>query len=223
MSSHFVHLLYTPGKQGTSDILGKMSFWYHCKKHTFSFNLIPKWSLYSSYFLRYDNLCLRPQSVSLEVWFWDIGLLKVSYSYSYGFDRLQKMQNSLFENVWRSGRNYMEVIENILRYVKNNPKISKSTDTMPTSNVHISSLCDLFLFYWSATHFCLVTLRSYRCWSVLLNNIYLYNTGKKDYDRPFLSFTDSMHSAYYKQYDAELQFNRKHNQFFRSQAINNNI
>ena len=47
MSSHFVHLLYTPGKQATSDILGKMSFfditvrstlsalmWYQNQVHT---------------------------------------------------------------------------------------------------------------------------------------------------------------------------------------------
>ena len=42
-----------PQKQGTSDILGKMSFTCHCKEYTFSFNLIPKSSSYS-YFLRYD-------------------------------------------------------------------------------------------------------------------------------------------------------------------------
>ena len=36
-----VTLLYmwcTPQKQGTSDILGKMRFWCHCKGHTFSFD-----------------------------------------------------------------------------------------------------------------------------------------------------------------------------------------
>ena len=68
-----------------------MSFWYHCKEHIFSFNLIPKSSSYS-YFLRYDYLCIKPRAVSLEVWFWEISL-KVSYSHSFGFDRLQKMLN----------------------------------------------------------------------------------------------------------------------------------
>ena len=132
---------------------------------------------------------------------------KVSYSYSFGFDGLQKMQNfcwkmfeSQSENTWRWSD--IEHIESMLKKI-----ILKSTDAMPTSIVHISNLCDLF--YWSASHFCLVTLW---CWSVLLHNIYLYNAGKKDYDRPFLSFTDSIHSAYYKQYNAELQFNGKHNQ-----------
>ena len=39
---------------------------------------------------------------------------EVSYFFTFGFDRLQKVQNSLWENVWNSVRNYMEVIENIL-------------------------------------------------------------------------------------------------------------
>ena len=38
----------------------KISFWYHSMKHTFRFNLIPKSSAYTSYFLRYDHLRLRP-------------------------------------------------------------------------------------------------------------------------------------------------------------------
>ena len=33
--------------------------------------------------------------------------VNVSYSYSFGSDRLQKMQNILWENVWKSIRNYM--------------------------------------------------------------------------------------------------------------------
>ena len=37
----WVKMWCTPTKQGTSDILGKISFWYHCKGHTVSFNLIP--------------------------------------------------------------------------------------------------------------------------------------------------------------------------------------
>ena len=35
-------------KTGIKYILGKMSFWYHCKKDKFSFNLISKSNLYSS-------------------------------------------------------------------------------------------------------------------------------------------------------------------------------
>ena len=52
-------------KQRTRDILGKMSFWFHCREHTFSFNLIPKLSSYSSYFFRYDHLCTRHFSGSV--------------------------------------------------------------------------------------------------------------------------------------------------------------
>ena len=52
-------------KQGTNDILGKMSFWYHCQEHTFSFNLIPKSGSYS-YFLKYDHLCMSPKAISLK-------------------------------------------------------------------------------------------------------------------------------------------------------------
>ena len=66
--------------------------------------------------------------------------LKVSYSYSFGFDRLQKIQIFFFffflwENVWKSVRNYMEVIEDILRYVKKNLKIDKMSN--------LSLLCQL--------------------------------------------------------------------------------
>ena len=39
----------TPTKQGTSDILCKIIFWYHCMEHTFSFILIPKLSSYSCF------------------------------------------------------------------------------------------------------------------------------------------------------------------------------
>ena len=65
----------TPTKQETSDTSGKMSFWYDCKEHTFSFNLVPKSSFYF-YFLRYDHFCMKPWPVSLEVCFSEIALLK---------------------------------------------------------------------------------------------------------------------------------------------------
>ena len=62
----------TPTKQETSDILGKMSFWYHCKEHTFCFDLEPKSSSYSHFFRwkeyeldLFDHLCKRPWVVSL--------------------------------------------------------------------------------------------------------------------------------------------------------------
>ena len=40
----------TPTKQETSDFLDKINFWYYCKEHTFSFNLIPELSPNSCYF-----------------------------------------------------------------------------------------------------------------------------------------------------------------------------
>ena len=51
------------------------------------------------------------------------------------------MKNFLWENAWKSVKNYMEVMEHILRYVKNkNPKIEKWViyTPMPTSIAHIS-------------------------------------------------------------------------------------
>ena len=68
----------TPTKQETSDILGKISFWYHCKEHVFGFHLIQKSSSYS-YFLRYDHLCIRLWCFFFfffEVWFWENRPLK---------------------------------------------------------------------------------------------------------------------------------------------------
>ena len=58
MVSHITNVRHGT-KQGTSDILGKMSFCY-CKKHTFNFNLIPRSKSYSSYFFRCDHLYGRP-------------------------------------------------------------------------------------------------------------------------------------------------------------------
>ena len=46
------------GIWGLGSLLYIYGFWYHCKEHTFSFNLIPKSSSYS-YFLRYDLLYVR--------------------------------------------------------------------------------------------------------------------------------------------------------------------
>ena len=51
----------TPSKQGTSDILGKMNFWYNCKEHT------NKSSSNSSYFLKYNHFCISVLSGSV-IW-----------------------------------------------------------------------------------------------------------------------------------------------------------
>ena len=83
-----------------------MSFWYHCKEHTFSFNVIPKSSSYSSYFLRYARLCKRHLKRFLWKCDFEKWTFKVSYSYSFGFNRLQKMWHFWLENVWKSVRNY---------------------------------------------------------------------------------------------------------------------
>ena len=42
-------------KTGNKCHFGYNVFWYHCKEHTFSFNLISKSSSYASYILRYDS------------------------------------------------------------------------------------------------------------------------------------------------------------------------
>ena len=90
------------------------SFFGICKEHTFSFNLIPKSSSYS-YFMRYDHLCIRP----FKQFLWKCAIEKIGLysflSYSFGFDRLQKIQNFSAGNVLRSVRNYMK---DILMYIK---------------------------------------------------------------------------------------------------------
>ena len=134
----------TPTKQGTNDILGKMSFWYHCKEHTFSFNLIKFilllifkiWPYVYTTLSGFSGRHIKKKSqdqVEVEVWFWEISLPRSSWSWSvilrnrpsefpfpvvFGFDRLQKMQIFFFfllKNVWKSVINYMEVTEDILR------------------------------------------------------------------------------------------------------------
>ena len=60
ITSCFICEACEPTKQGRSDSLGKISFWYHCKQHTCSLSLIPKSSLYPCHILRYDHLCIRP-------------------------------------------------------------------------------------------------------------------------------------------------------------------
>ena len=95
-----------------------------------------------------------------------------SYSYSFGFDRVQKMQNFLWENVWKSVRNYMEVKENILRYVKkkkkpqNQKKISFSHlffTPMPKSIDHISKNRQCLTFLSCTVHV-LQSWCTHPCW-----------------------------------------------------------
>ena len=70
------------------------------------------------------------------------------------------MQNFLWENVWKSVRNYMEVIENIIRYVKNkNLKIDRWLICHPYANFNCPylkiGLCDLFPVFVGVHHLCI--------------------------------------------------------------------
>ena len=89
-------------------------------------------------------------------------VFKVSYSYSFGFDRLQKLHNFLWANVWKSVRNDIEVMENIIRYATTQKQINKYLKikrwvifhSMPFLVVHISqyAFVTCSLFCWSAWH-----------------------------------------------------------------------
>ena len=111
----------TPTKQGTSDILGKMSFWYHCMEHTFSFNLIPKSSSYSSYLLRYDPVYKTVGGFSGSVILRNLPLKFPSF----GYDRLQMMQNfcgKMFEisqKLHGGDRNHIKVCKKKTKQNKN--------------------------------------------------------------------------------------------------------
>ena len=70
--------------------------------------------VHTPYFLlRYYHLCIRP----CKRFLWKFDFEKPAYSYCFWYNRQQKMCNFLWENVWKSVRNYMEVTENKLRYV----------------------------------------------------------------------------------------------------------
>ena len=99
-------------------------------KYTFSFNLIPKSSSYSSW-----DLIIYVSDHDFEK-----SAFKVSYSYSFGCDRRQKMQNFLWENVWKSVRNYMDVIEDILKYIQ-----KTKTKSQNRQRSYFSPLCQLQL------------------------------------------------------------------------------
>ena len=71
-----IYLWATPTNQGTSNILDKMSFCYHCKEHTSSLTLITYHShvhVLFFYFLKCecDHLCSRrKQFLWNKKWFW---------------------------------------------------------------------------------------------------------------------------------------------------------
>ena len=131
----------TPMKQGTSDILGKISFWYHCKKRTCSFNLIPKSSSYFSYFLRYDHLCIRLYKRFLWKYDFEKSAFKVSSSIVLDMTGYKKFRFfcekclKICQMLYGGDRKHIKVWKTT--------KISKSIDEsfftpMPTSIVHIS-------------------------------------------------------------------------------------
>ena len=138
----------------TGNILSQMSF-YHYKEHTFSLKFNIK--IRFIHCLTYNHLCIRPGVLSLEVEFWKIGL-SFSFLVVFGFDRLQKMQIFFFflENVWKSVRNYKEVIEDIERYIKKNLKMYRWVIFLPYVNFNCPiwkqacKICSLSC--WSASH-----------------------------------------------------------------------
>ena len=136
-------------KTGTSDILDKMGFWYHRKEHTFSFNVIPKSSSYSSYLLRCDNLCLRPLAVSLEVWLWEIGLKIFLFLFPIFWNVTGSRKCRIFVRkcLKISQKLHRQVIEVILRYVR---CVKKQKSQNQTDRVtYFSPLCQLQLSYIS--------------------------------------------------------------------------
>ena len=84
------------------------------------------------------------------MWLWEISLLKFPIPTVLDLTGCRKCRFFfLLENVWKSVRNYMEVIEDISRYMKN--KISKLTDLVifrPYAKFNCPLLkispCDLF-------------------------------------------------------------------------------
>ena len=66
--------------------------WTDINEHSFSFSLIPKSNF------KIWPLCIRSYAVSVEVWFWEIGIQKfaVLWFHSFGCVRLQKMQIFFF-------------------------------------------------------------------------------------------------------------------------------
>ena len=124
----------TPIKQGTSNILGKMSFWYHCKEHTYSFNLIPKSSSQSSLLFEIWPFMCETFSIFSGSVISRNRPLKLP-------NRLRKIQIFLWENVGKSFRNYFVTEDLLLRYVKNQKSQNQQMShfhPVPTSIAHIS-------------------------------------------------------------------------------------
>ena len=153
-------------KTGNNDILDKVSFWYHCKKHTFSFHLVPRSPSYSLYFLRYDHLWNKTVS---GVWSfmhrttsifppWKCGFkrhLKFPIP-SFVYDRLQKMQYFLWVTCVKISQNLHGVDRNHIMVWK--IKILKPTNELFFTLcylwiVNISKGCvTSSLFSWTASH-----------------------------------------------------------------------
>ena len=128
----------TPTKQGTSDILGEMRFWYHCTEHMFSFNLITKSSSYT-YFLNYDHLFVRLYKRFLWMWFWEISLLKFPIPIDLDMTGCRKCR-ILWGNVWKSVRKLYGGGRKHIKACEKKKKISKSTDEL------FFTPCQLLLF-----------------------------------------------------------------------------
>ena len=79
-------------KPGNKNILGKKSFWCLCLEAHFSFNF--KFIL----LLLFWDMTISVQDLERCHWKCDFekSAFSVSYSYSFGFDMLQKMYNNLF-------------------------------------------------------------------------------------------------------------------------------
>ena len=110
----------TPIKQGTSDILGKISFFGIIVKSTLSalvkFLLLLLFEIWP--FCVWD----------FEQFLWECDFDKLAFNISKSKHNHKKNAQLLWENVWKSVKNYSEVLENIkLRYVENQ-KSKKSTD-----------------------------------------------------------------------------------------------
>ena len=100
-----------------------MSFWYHCKAHTFT--LIWSQHQFILKLITFWDTTICVKDLTLFLWKCDFETSVFKASYSFGFDRLHKMHNFLWENVWKSVRNYNEVIDNILSYIQKNLKINR--------------------------------------------------------------------------------------------------
>ena len=107
--------------------------------------------------MRYDHLCIKPEVVSLEVWFWEIGLENFIFPWFWIWRAAENADLlKLVGKCWKLVRNNMEMKEDILRYLrKQNLKIDRWVIFQPYTNFNCPYLkIDLTwsLFCWSASH-----------------------------------------------------------------------